>query len=53
MTKDKNKVRLLIASDSFSKLGDMAEGIALATFVFTITQSGFLFGLFFIFTVCP
>ncbi|MFC9541518.1 MFS transporter [Lysinibacillus sp. NPDC056959] len=46
MTKDKNKVRLLIASDSFSKLGDMAEGIALATFVFTITQSGFLFGLF-------
>jgi|GEM_PF-6304911 len=40
------RLRILYVSEPLSKLGDMAQGIALATFVYTLTQSGILFGLF-------
>ncbi|EIT86093.1 macrolide efflux protein [Fictibacillus macauensis ZFHKF-1] len=50
---NRSKIKLLIFSDSLSKLGNMAEGIALATFVYTLTQSSLLFGLFLFFRFVP
>ncbi|WP_285769054.1 MFS transporter [Peribacillus sp. SI8-4] len=43
----------LCLSESLSTLGNMAQGIALAAYVFTLSQSIFIFGLFLIIRFAP
>ncbi|MGG0287123.1 MFS transporter [Peribacillus butanolivorans] len=43
----------LCLSESLSTLGNMAQGIALAAYIFTLSQSIFIFGLFLIIRFAP
>ncbi|WP_157805789.1 MFS transporter [Bacillus sp. mrc49] len=43
----------LCLSESFSTLGNMAQGIALAAYIFTLSQSIFIFGLYLIIRFAP
>ncbi|MFD2170597.1 MFS transporter [Tumebacillus lipolyticus] len=47
------KFMFLASTESASRLGDMAQGIALAAYVYTVSESSFIFGLFLLLRFAP